>query len=154
MGIHPVGRLDINSTGALLLTNDGQLTLTLTHPRYHLPKTYQVWIDGQPSTTQLNQWREGLVLMGQKTLPAEVKLIDSDRLQTQLEVVLREGKNRQIRRIVEQMGFRVIRLHRSAIGPINLHPVNQDPLDFGEYRFLNPFEQRFLQDHLKLAIGK
>ena len=69
-------------------------------------------------------------------------------------MVLREGKNRQIRRIVEQMGFRVIRLHRSAIGPINLHPVNQDPLDFGEYRFLNPFEQRFLQDHLKLATGK
>jgi 23S rRNA pseudouridine2605 synthase len=154
MGIHPVGRLDINSTGALLLTNDGQLTLTLTHPRYHLPKTYQVWIDGYPSTTQLNQWREGLMLMGQKTLPAQVKVIGSDRLQTQLEVVLREGKNRQIRRIVEQMGFRVIRLHRSAIGPINLNVANQEPLAFGEYRFLNPFEQRFLQDHLKLATGK
>ena len=154
MGIHPVGRLDINSTGALLLTNDGQLTLTLTHPRYHLPKTYQVWIDGQPSTTQLNQWREGLMLMGQKTLPAKIKVIDSDRLQTQLEVVLREGKNRQIRRIVEQMGFRVIKLHRSAIGPINLNVANQDPLAFGDYRFLNPFEQRFLQDHLKLATGK
>jgi 23S rRNA pseudouridine2605 synthase len=153
-GIHPVGRLDINSTGALLLTNNGQLTLTLTHPRYHLPKTYQVWIDGYLSDHQLEQWRTGLMLMGQKTLPAEISLIKRDRVQTRLQVILREGKNRQIRRIVEQLGFKVVKLHRTAIGSIQLNPSAQDPLAPGKYRWLTPCEEKFLQNHLKLAQGK
>jgi len=69
-GLHPVGRLDRNSTGALLLSNDGELTLRLTHPRYHLPKTYEVCLNGHPEDEELEQWRVGMMLDGQKTLPA------------------------------------------------------------------------------------
>lgn len=65
-GLHPVGRLDRNSTGALLLTNDGELTLRLTHPRYHLPKTYDVWLEGNPSDEDLEKWRSGMMLDGKK----------------------------------------------------------------------------------------
>lgn len=65
-GIHPVGRLDFNSSGALLLTNDGELTLQLTHPRYHLPKTYEVLVAGHPTESDLQQWREGVMLMGKR----------------------------------------------------------------------------------------
>ncbi|ACK72683.1 pseudouridine synthase [Gloeothece citriformis PCC 7424] len=153
-GIHPVGRLDINSTGALLLTNDGELTLRLTHPRYHLPKTYQVWIDGDPGEEILQQWREGVMLMGKKTLPAQVNVIKRYQHQTQLQVILTEGKNRQIRRIVQQMGFNVLKLHRTAIGLIQLTPSNDPSLASGHYRFLKSVEIDFLKNHVNLAIGK
>lgn len=139
-GIHPVGRLDIDSTGALLLTNDGELTLSLTHPRYHLPKTYQVWIDGQPSEFLLQQWRDGIRLAGQKTLPARVRVLKRRDRQTLLEVVLLEGKNRQIRRIVQQLGFNVLKLHRTAIGSILLDKRSHPNLALGNYRFLDDRE--------------
>ena len=152
-GIHPVGRLDINSTGALLLTNDGELTLALTHPRYHLEKIYQVWIDGLPSERQLAQWREGMFLGEEKTLPAQVQVMQRSRQRIHLEVRLREGKNRQIRRIVEQMGLRVVKLHRTAIGSIQLQPPQQEPLALGKYRFLHAAEEKFLEDHRQLSRG-
>jgi 16S rRNA U516 pseudouridylate synthase RsuA-like enzyme len=69
-GLHPVGRLDVESTGALLLTNDGELTFQLTHPRYHVPKTYQVWVEGRVTPAELQRWRQGILLDGRKTLPA------------------------------------------------------------------------------------
>lgn len=153
-GIHPVGRLDIHSTGALLLTNDGELTLSLTHPRYHLAKTYQVWIDGDPSEKRLQQWREGVMLMGKKTLPAQVKVVKHHHQQTQLEIILTEGRNRQIRRLVQQMGFNVLKLHRSAIGLIQLTSPDEPSLPSGHYRFLKSFEIDFLKNHVNLAIGK
>lgn len=153
-GIHPVGRLDIDSTGALLLTNDGELTLNLTHPRYHLPKTYQVWIDGDPSEEILQQWREGVMLMAKKTLPAQVKVLKRHHHQTQLQVIITEGRNRQIRRIVEQMGFNVLKLHRTSLGLIQLTLPNEPSLSSGHYRFLKSFEIDFLKNHVNLAIGK
>ncbi|MGF1522589.1 MAG: pseudouridine synthase [Leptolyngbyaceae cyanobacterium] len=120
-GIHPVGRLDFNSTGALLLTNDGELTCRLTHPRHHIPKTYRVTVAGCPSAAAIRQWRQGVMLEGRKTLPAEVTVVASTGSdQTELEVVLREGRNRQIRRVAEQLGYSVKRLHRIAIGPLQL----------------------------------
>ena len=70
MGVHPVGRLDVDSTGALLLTNDGELTYQLTHPRHQMPKTYRVRIQGMPTEATLKKWRSGLLLDGRKTLPA------------------------------------------------------------------------------------
>ncbi|WP_013321959.1 pseudouridine synthase [Gloeothece verrucosa] len=152
-GIHPVGRLDINSTGALVLTNDGELTLSLTHPRYHLPKTYQVWIDGNPGEQILQQWREGVMLMGKKTQPAQVKVVKRHHQQTQLQVVITEGKNRQIRRIVQLLGFNVLKLHRTAIGLIQLNPANEPSLASGDYRFLKTFEIDYLRNHVNLAIG-
>ncbi|MBE7384091.1 MAG: rRNA pseudouridine synthase [Leptolyngbya sp. SIO1E4] len=120
-GIHPVGRLDFNSTGALLLTNDGDLTFRLTHPRHHLPKTYRVIVTGHPSPTIIRQWQQGIVLAGRRTLPAKVNILSTGSSKyTELEVVLWEGRNRQIRRVAESLGHPVKRLHRIEIGPIRL----------------------------------
>jgi 23S rRNA pseudouridine2605 synthase len=139
-GIHPVGRLDADSTGALLLTNDGELTLSLTHPRYHLPKTYQVWVRPHPSESVLQMWRDGIILDGKKTLPAQVKILTHKGDRTLLEIILNEGRNRQIRRVAQQLGFEVLKLHRTAIGPIQLHPSNEPVLLRGDYRLLKDWE--------------
>lgn len=153
-GIHPVGRLDIDSTGALLLTNDGELTLNLTHPRYHLAKTYQVWVQGHPPEAVLQRWRQGIMLMGQKTLPAEVKVLKQQSQQTLLQVILTEGRNRQIRRVAKQLGFEVLKLHRIAIGSIQLHPANEPSLASGQYRFLKEFEIHLLKNFVHLALER
>jgi pseudouridine synthase len=120
-GIHPVGRLDYNSTGALLLTNDGGLTHQLTHPRHQMPKIYRVVVAGKPSSDAIAQWRQGVMLGDRRTFPAEVTVIsESDPDSTELEIVLKEGRNRQIRRVADSLGHPVKRLHRVAIGPIHL----------------------------------
>lgn len=141
-GIHPVGRLDINSTGALLLTNDGDFTLKLTHPRYLCSKTYRVWLKGNPTEEVLQTWAKGVWLEDKKTLPAQVKLLKTTKQATLIEIKLREGRNRQIRRVAEQLGFPVAQLHRLSIGSILLtHPVKLNP---GEYRQLTPEEVKDL----------
>lgn len=124
----PVGRLDADSTGAILLTNDGELTHRLTHPRYHLPKTYRVRVEGQPSEAILDRWRHGVELEDGMTLPAEVtRLLERSRRPastthpastTLLKVILHEGRNRQIRRVAEALGYPVRSLHREAIGAL------------------------------------
>ncbi len=139
-GIHPVGRLDTASTGALLLTNDGELTFWLTHPRHAVPKTYQVWVQEHPSQSVLEQWRQGVMLADKQTLPAEIRVLDSLEEQTLLEIVLREGRNRQIRRVASQLGHPVIQLHRVAIGPIQLGQLSK-----GHCRPLAPAELNFLR---------
>lgn len=146
-GIHPVGRLDVDSTGALLLTNDGSLTLKLTHPRYHLPKTYHVYIQGCPTPKDLKRWRNGVTLFGRKTLPAKVNVIKQEQEKTLLEIVLIEGRNRQIRLIAERLGFSVISLHRVSIGSITLKSVDQGNLPSGKYRHLTKTEVEFLTNN-------
>ncbi|WP_017327264.1 pseudouridine synthase [Synechococcus sp. PCC 7336] len=133
----PVGRLDAASTGALLLTNDGDFTLKLTHPRYHLPKTYRVEVEGHPSETVLQQWREGVALEDGRTLPARVhkERIKPHRHCTILTVVLQEGRNRQIRRVAAQLGFPVRSLHRQAIGSLQLGQLKP-----GQFRLLQKAE--------------
>lgn len=152
-GIHPVGRLDAESTGALLLTNDGAVTYVLTHPRHCVPKTYHVWVQGHPPESVLQEWRQGVFLAGRKTLPAQVQVIKQFDSQTLLEVVLKEGRNRQIRRVAEQLGYPVVHLHRTAIGPILLQQPSTK-LAPGQYRYLKDFEIRFLQDQVKLTSIK
>lgn len=144
-GLHPVGRLDMNSTGALLLTNDGELTLYLTHPRYHLPKTYEVWIKDNPPESVLKRWRNGVILDQKKTLPAQIQVLKRERQRTLLEIMLREGRNRQIRRVADLLGFPVIALHRSAIGAIRLSSADQSLLKSGNYRFLTAQEINYLK---------
>lgn len=146
-GLHPVGRLDADSTGALLLTNSGAMTLALTHPRYHLPKTYQVRVEGHPPQSVLQTWRDGVFLAGKKTLPAQVKVIDTTETDTLLEVILTEGRNRQIRRVAKALGYRVIGLHRTAIGSVPLQLPNE-PLLPGQYRFLKDVEISFFQNQI------
>ncbi|MCS7031120.1 MAG: rRNA pseudouridine synthase [Gloeomargarita sp. SKYG116] len=118
--LYPVGRLDQDTSGALLLTNDGNLALALTHPRHLVWKQYWVWVAGHPPERVLTQWRQGVMLDGQRTLPAQVCVLQSLSDQTLLEVRLREGRNRQIRRVAAQLGYPVMRLHRRAIGEIKL----------------------------------
>ncbi len=158
-GLHPVGRLDINSSGALLLTNDGDLTLNLTHPRYHLPKTYHVCLEGEVSSEKLQQWRQGVMLRGKKTLPAQVQILNFQNNTTKLQVTLTEGKNRQIRRVAEQLGFNVLKLHRIAIGSIQLQSSNGSLVARGEYRMLSSAEvqalkQRAEASKLKVVVSE
>jgi len=148
-GIYPVGRLDAASTGALLLTNDGAVTFCLTHPSHPIAKTYRVWVQGHPSDEVLQQWRNGVMLAGKLTLPAEVRILnDCLTNQTLLEVSLWEGRNRQIRRVSEQLGYPVVRLHRIAIGSIQL-----GRLPMGQCRPLSQREVTFLQAQVS-KIGR
>jgi 23S rRNA pseudouridine2605 synthase len=124
-----------------LLTNKGAVTFCLTHPRHACPKVYHVWVEGVPSRETLQQWHQGVMLAGRQTLPAEVRVLDGrSPNQTRLEIVLREGRNRQIRRVAEQLGHPVQKLHRVAIGSINLGELPR-----GEYRQLTQPEIEFLQ---------
>src|SRR5919202_435047 len=150
-GIHPVGRLDAESTGALLLTNDGALTFHLTHPRHHVSKTYHVWVQGHPPESVLQAWRQGVDLSGKKTLPAQVQILQRGVEDTLLEIVLTEGRNRQIRRVAELLSYPVIHLHRTAIGSIQLQPKGGSVLPSGHYRYLNDFEIDFLKNRVHLT---
>jgi len=148
-GIHPVGRLDAESTGALLLTNDGDLTFALTHPRHDISKTYQVIVAGHPPESVLKQWRQGIVLEGRKTRSAQVRVLSRDANRTRLEFVLWEGRNRQIRRMTEQLGYPTLQLHRTAIGLIQLESPTVKALSLGHYRPLAEREIHYLQNQLQ-----
>ncbi|NJL46614.1 MAG: rRNA pseudouridine synthase [Leptolyngbyaceae cyanobacterium SM2_5_2] len=136
LGLHPVGRLDAYSTGALLLTNDGDLTYRLTHPKHDVAKTYQVQLEGVVSEQDLAAWRQGVELDGRLTRPAHVRRIapPTDGT-TRLEIKLLEGRNRQIRRVAQTLGYRVLRLHRTAVGSIQLGALRS-----GAYRTLSSAE--------------
>ncbi len=114
--LYPVGRLDADSTGLLLLTNDGALANQLTHPKYEVAKTYRARLAKPPRESELRRLREGLELEDGPTAPAQVKAV-GDR---EIEIVLREGRNRQVRRMVEAVGNRVVSLNRIAFGPLQL----------------------------------
>lgn len=133
--LYSIGRLDYNSSGALLLTNDGDLANRLTHPSHHVPKNYEVWVQGHPSLKTLQEWRQGVVLDDKRTLRAEVNPLSTNPQQTLLQIVLTEGRNRQIRRVAELLRHPVVALHRVAIADIQLG--NLKP---GEYRLLTPSE--------------
>lgn len=135
IGIHPVGRLDAYSTGALLLTNDGNFTFRLTHPRHDVSKTYVVRLEGPVSPATLATWRQGIELDHRPTRPARVRVIAADNHYTKLEIILQEGRNRQIRRVAETLGHRVLELHRVAVGSVSL-----GRLDVGAYRALSSAE--------------
>ena len=149
MGLHPVGRLDVDSTGALLLTNDGQLTYQLTHPRHHVPKAYQVRVKGSPTEAVLQRWRSGLMLADRETLPARVQVIKRGADQSLLKVTLREGRNRQIRRIAESLGHPVIALHRIEIGSLRLGDLPR-----GHYRLLTNKEVAQLKREASLPAAR
>lgn len=144
-GIHPVGRLDADSTGALILTNDGDLTFRLTHPRHNIPKTYRVLVKGHPPQATLDMWREGVLLDNKKTRTAQVQLIEKLPGKSRLEIILKEGRNRQIRRLAQKLGYPVIQLHRSAIGPIQLQLPKNKYLSLGSFRYLTDQEIIYLQ---------
>lgn len=118
--LFPVGRLDMNSEGLLLLTNDGDLANQLAHPRYGITKTYRVLVAGQPTTEVLTQMRRGVYLTEGLTKITGVTIKRRYKKSTILEMVLKEGKNREIRRVLARVGHKVMRLVRIATGPIKL----------------------------------
>ena len=140
-GLHPVGRLDADSRGALLLTDQGELTLRLTHPRFDHAKTYRVWVEGTPLDTTLQRWRRGVSLDGTRTRSAEVRVLQRRSDRTLLEVVLLEGRNRQIRRVADLLGHPVLDLQRVAIAGLRLGPLPE-----GRWRHLSRGEWQSLLD--------
>lgn len=136
--IVPVGRLDMYTSGALILTNDGDFVYKVTHPKNEVTKTYTVTLKGQVSNEEIEQLRNGIELDdGFKTSPAKVRRImeDKENNKTRLEIVIHEGKNREVRRMCEAINKKVLALHRSKIGTINL-----DGLTIGKWRYLKEEE--------------
>lgn len=143
--VFPVGRLDAETMGLLLITNDGTLAQKLTHPRFQTPKTYRAEVRGQPEFEKLEKLRKGVWMAGGKTGPAEIVVIHSSRQKSILEITLREGRNREIRRMLAKLGHPVNRLTRIKVGRLNIKRV---PL--GQYRPLTEAEVKYL---FRLAEG-
>lgn len=144
--LYPVGRLDLLSEGLILLTNDGEVTNLLTHPRYGHDKEYRVLVYGRPAEKALESWRRGLVITDEegrpeRTRPAKVEIESSDRggEATWLRIIMREGKKHQIRRVGETLGLRVTRIVRVRLGPLRLGDLKS-----GEWRHLSRAEIRSL----------
>jgi len=149
-GLHPIGRLDADSRGALLLTDQGELTLKLTHPRYCHAKTYRVLVRGVPSSKALRYWRDGLELDGHVTRAARVRCLQSRGASSLLEVELKEGRNRQIRRVAELLGHPVIDLQRVAIDDIQLNDLAE-----GSWRRLDTREwAHIVDDNVSRSVGQ
>lgn len=138
--VYPVGRLDLNSTGLLLLTNDGELAARLLHPRYHVEKEYVVTVRGAVAEAALGGLRHGLMLEDGQTAPAHVEVVNSERsnktgVRTTLRVTIHEGRKRQVRRMLEAVGHRVVALHRTRFNGLTdagLAPGQARPLSDGE----------------------
>lgn len=146
--IYPVGRLDIDTTGLLMLTNDGDFTNALIHPSYEINKVYVAIVDLFVTDTMRKKLESGIILDGEKTLPARVSVLGFDKKsgQSKVEITLREGKNRQVKRMFEAIGCRVINLHRSKVGFMNL-----EGLSVGQYRKISEEEINKLMDLAKLG---
>jgi len=150
--LYPVGRLDMDSTGLLLLTNDGDLANRLTHPRHGIHKTYEVMVKGSLDEDALAKLERGLFLhdrtrgRGSRTQQPRLKLVKRDRDRTKLLMELREGRNRQIRRMMLEVGHPVKKLKRVQMGPLKLKGLRS-----GQWRDLLPDELKALKD---AAAGK
>ncbi len=118
--VYPVGRLDRESEGLLLMTNDGEFANAMMHPSNHVAKTYRVTVRPGVTETQLNRMAEGVVIEGRRTAPAEVIVLVQEPGRVVLQVVLHEGRNREIRKMCEELGLETARLKRTAFGPLRL----------------------------------
>lgn len=145
--VYPVGRLDYLTEGLLLLTNDGDLAFRLTHPRYKVPKTYAATVRGIIKESSLDRLKRGVVLEDGPTLPAVVKPLSYGKNETKLEITIREGRNRQVRRMCQHVGYPVIHLERKAFGPLTLKG-----LKLGQYRFLKAKEILAIKKAVDLKI--
>lgn len=146
--IFPIGRLDFDSSGLLLLSNDGELMQKIIHPKYEVEKTYEVTIDGLIRQDEMEQLRKGVKVEDYITSPAQVKLIrkNENHYTSFLEVTIHEGKNREIRKMFESIGYTVIKLHRISEAGIELGNLKS-----GEYRLLKPYEVKKLKQYLDNA---
>jgi pseudouridine synthase len=140
-----VGRLDKQSEGLILLTNDGELAHRMTHLRYGHSKEYHVWVERRPSHDDLNRWRNGIDLEGQRTLPVKIKVLDDSGYATELLITMREGRKRQIRKVAALLGHPVRKLVRQKIGPLTLKD-----LEPGKWRVLTEREVKSLYKMAKV----
>ncbi|MGQ9511971.1 pseudouridine synthase [Thermodesulfitimonas sp.] len=146
--VYPVGRLDYESEGLLLLTNDGELANRLIHPRYKVLKIYHVWVAGAVGEKAVRQLREGVLLEDGPTQPAEVTVLRRLPRRTLLQITLREGRKRQIRRMCATVGYPVLRLKRVGIGRLRLEGLRP-----GAYRYLSEDEVAALREAVGLGPG-
>jgi len=130
--IYPVGRLDYDTTGLLILTNDGNFAFENTHPGHEVKKTYIAEVSGIPSDKAVEALRKGIMLDGKKTAPARVEIVDVKSESSVLKIVIHEGRNRQVRRMCETVGHPVLKLKRTAIGKLTLGDLKP-----GEWRYLS-----------------
>lgn len=141
-GLHPVGRLDMETEGLLLLTTDGDLTMALTHPSRGIEKVYLAQVQGDPMDDELEALRQGVLLEDGPTAPARIELVECHGSRSSIRLSIHEGRNRQVRRMCEAVGHPVVRLVRERIGPITL-----DGLPAGAWRPLTPAEIEALSTH-------
>jgi len=151
--VYPVARLDAESRGLLLLTNDGELTNQLTHPRYGIAKTYLAEVDGYMEQEDIDKLNKGIWLAdkaghGSASLPGRVKIINRGREASTLEITIREGRNRQVRPMLAELGHKVKRLTRVRMGRLTLQGVGP-----GKWRFLMPQEVKDLQKEARRAAA-
>ncbi|UUZ79495.1 rRNA pseudouridine synthase [Paenibacillus sp. P26] len=148
--IYPIGRLDYDTEGLLLLTNDGEFAHLLTHPKHHVPRTYLATVKGVPHGTQLDKLKNGIELEDGLTAPAEVEYqdVDPDNKESIIKITIYEGRNRQVRRMFDAIHHPVVKLKRIQFGPILLAGVAR-----GKYRHLTPQEVKELKQHA-LEAGK
>ena len=139
--IVPVGRLDMYTSGALILTNDGDFVYQVTHPKHEIEKTYTVTIKGIVQNSEVEQLRNGIKIDDYITKPARVKILktDTEKDISRLEITIHEGKNRQVRKMCEAVGRKVLALHRSKIGGIGVKDI-----ELGKWRYLKSFEVKTL----------
>ncbi len=139
--VYPIGRLDFDTEGLLLLTNDGELTQKLTHPSHHVDKVYHAVVMGLPTSQELDKFAKGLIIDGKKTSPAKISLIHGERRTSTLEITIHEGRNRQVRKMCDAIGHRVTSLKRVGVGGLTL-----GKLKTGCFRHLTPAEVKRLKN--------
>jgi len=137
--LFPVGRLDLDSEGALLLTNDGALANQVLHPRFEVNKTYEATVRDLPKKSDFQRLEQGIVLDGKKTWPAQLRVLKKKKDVTVIEIIIHEGKKRQVRKMFQAVGHPVIRLKRTAYGRLRLKNLQE-----GRYRFLDEIDVKKL----------
>lgn len=135
MRLYPVGRLDLDTEGLLIMSNDGNFMNLMIHPRYHIPKTYQAWVEGCPGREELNRLRQGIELEDGLTAPAQAKLIQTQPDRALVELVIYEGRKRQVKRMFKAIDHPVLSLTRTAFGFLTLQGIAT-----GKYRELDSAE--------------
>ena len=147
--VYPVGRLDKNTEGLLLFTNDGDLANSIMHPSCHISKTYRVTVRPSVDEEQLIALESGVVIDGKKTLPSSVSVLTKEEGRVVLSITIKEGRNRQIRKMCEAVGLEVARLKRISIGPLKLGMLKP-----GAYRELTPAELSALKGAVAKGKGE
>ncbi|ACL76094.1 pseudouridine synthase [Ruminiclostridium cellulolyticum] len=137
--LYPVGRLDYDTSGLILLTNDGDFTYRLTHPKHEINKVYEAVISGFPEKNEIKSFESGLKIENYQTSPAEFVVLEKQGINTLVRITIHEGKNRQVRKMCEAIGHKVLTLKRIQIGPIAL-----DNLPVGKWRHLSLRELKML----------